>query len=94
MHSTSKLSKPNRFDDVGDINFLGESFSGVYKLLVLRVSLATAATTSAPELQTSAEREILSGLDGCDNLLLLIASKCGVSVILYLVKLARHNNVF
>lgn len=94
MHLTSKLSKPNRFDDVSDINFLGESFSNVYKLLVFRVSLTTAATISAPELQTSAEREILSGLDGRDNLLLLIASKCSFYVIIYLVKLAGHNNFF
>ena len=41
-----------------------------------------------------AECEILSGLDGRDYLLPVASYKCGVSVILYLVKLVRHCNIF
>jgi hypothetical protein len=73
---------------------LGESFAGVYKLLIFGVALATATAVSHPELLTSAKREIFSGLNRRDNLLLIIASKCDVSLIIYFVKFARHNNVF
>jgi hypothetical protein len=58
VQPTSELGKSNRFDDVSDVNFLGESFAGVYELLVFGVTLATAAAVSHPELLTSAEREI------------------------------------
>ncbi len=94
VQPTSELGKSNRFDDVSDVNFLGESFAGVYELLVFGVTLATAAAVSHPELLTSAEREIWSGLNGRDNLLLVTTCECGVSVILYLVKFARHYNIF
>ena len=71
MHPTEELGKTLRFDDISDVNFLGESFAGVYELLVFGVTFATAAAVSHPELLTSAEREILSGLNGRDNLLLV-----------------------
>ena len=58
MHPTSEFGKSNRFDDVSDVNFLRESFAGVYELLVFGVTFATAAAVSHPELLTSAEREI------------------------------------
>jgi hypothetical protein len=73
VHPTGELGKSNCFDDVSDVNFLGESFAGVNELLVFGVTLETAAAVSHPELLTSAEREILSGLDGLDNLLLVIS---------------------
>jgi hypothetical protein len=41
-----------------------------------------------------AEREILSGLNGRDNLFLVASYKYGVAFILYLVKLVRHCNIF
>ncbi len=96
MHPTEELGKSLRFDDISDVDFLGESFAGIYELLVFGVTLETAATVSHPELMTSAsaEREILSGLDGRENLLPVASYKCGVSVIFYLVKLIRHCNIF
>jgi hypothetical protein len=96
VHPTEELGKSLRFDDISDVNFLGESFAGIYELLVFGVTLETAAAVSHPELMTSAsaEREILSGLDGRDNLLSVASYKCGVAFILYLVELARHCNIF
>ena len=43
VYSTDELGKSNRFDDVSDVKFLGESFAGVYELLVFGVTLKTAA---------------------------------------------------
>ena len=71
VHPTGELGKSNRFHDVSDVNFLGESFASVYELLVFGVTLETAAAVSHPELVTSAEREIFSGLNSRDNLLLV-----------------------
>ncbi len=96
VHPTEELGKSLRFDDISYVDFLWESFAGVYELLVFGVTLETAAAVSHPEVLTSAraEREILSGLNGRDNLFLVASYKYGVAFILYLVKLVRHCNIF
>jgi len=93
VHSTHELGESDCFDDICDVNFIRKSFAGVDKLLVLGVSFAATATISHPELLRSAEIEILSGLNGFNNLLLITASECNFSVSLNLVQLASHNNI-
>ena len=48
MHPTEELGKSLRFDDISYVNFLGESFAGVYEQLVFGVTLETAAAVSHP----------------------------------------------
>jgi hypothetical protein len=94
VHFAYEFSESHNFDNICDVDFLGESFAGVYKMLEFYISLATAATVSHYELTACAESKILSGLNRVDHLFFIVTSKFEICAIFHSVKFARHNNIF